>query len=234
MKFTRFFLFAWLAGLAIVTSADPSEGIRLGVPDFKPYTYLKNGEITGSAIDAAKPIFKALNKTLSIKQYKNYSLLLKAVRNNEIDGFFLATQNTERDKYAQFSLPLAFNNWVWFSLKQNRHKYDSSSFKNNALIATITKTNTFRWLARNGYQVHGAPTLQLPSLLMNKKVDAIFSAESVFEQVCLDQEINPNLFRKHIESRRPFGFYISKTFLAKHNGFMRQLNHHIKKIQKAP
>jgi len=230
----RFFLFVWLTGLATIAVANPSEGIRLGVPDFKPYTYIKNGEIAGSAVEAAKPLFKALNEKLSLKQYKNYSLLLKAVRNNEIDGFFLATQNAERDKYAQFSLPLGFNNWAWFSLKQNRHKYDSSSFKNNALIATISKTNTFRWLARNGYQVHGAPTLQLPSLLLNKKVDAIFSAESVFEQVCLDQEMNPSMFRKHIESRRPFGIYISKGFLAKKEGFMQRLNEHIKKVKKLP
>lgn len=198
--------------------------ITLGVPNFKPYTYLKHGEIKGSAIDKTTPILKKMGVNVSLKHYENYSLLLKALKRQEIDGFFLASQNAERDQYAEFSEPIAFNNWAWFSLKDKTFKYTSDEFKYSRTIGTIGKTNTFRWLTRNGFQVHSAPVSQLPSLLLNKKVDAVFSAESVFMQACKDLGVNTKSFKKKVHQKRPFGMYISKKYLWENPTFMKTLN----------
>jgi polar amino acid transport system substrate-binding protein len=232
----KYLIIILLSHLVISSHADADtqsyEPLVMGVPEFKPYTYLHNGKIIGSAIKQSVPIFSDLKVNTAIKHYENYSLLLKALKNNEINGFFLASQNTERDRHAEFSQPVTFNNWSWFSLKQKKFQYDSGAFKGTATVATIGKTNTFRWLTRNGYQVHSTSISQLPSLLLNKQVDAVFSAESVFLQACKDSEVNINGFNTHIAAKRPFGIYISKQYLGRNKGFMKHLNRIIKNTNK--
>lgn len=214
--------------VANFSSADSFQAITLGVPEFKPYTYTQNGEIKGSAIEQGVQIFNALKLKARLRAYSNYSDLLKALKKNEIQGMFLASQNSERDRYAVFSKPITFNNWSWFSVKHRSPSPDE--LKNNALIGTIEKTNTFRWLTRNGYQVHGSPVLHLPYLLLNNKVDAVFAAESVFMQACRDQSISLKTFHKTIEVKRPFAMYISKLYLDNNPNFMQALNQEIDKL----
>lgn len=204
--------------------------IVIGVPEFKPYTYLENGVLTGTAIKQMQPIFDALPEKVTLRQYSNYSLLLKALKADEIQGFFLASQNTERDRYAIFTKPLAFNNWSWFTLRENEFDFESADFKYTSTVATTSKTNTFRWLTRNGFQVHSSSITQLPSLLLNKKVNAVFSAENVFLQACKDQGIHPKSFHKTLHESRPFGMYISKKYSETNPDFIKTLNSLIKDI----
>ena len=227
LKFLKFIALASIVFNLQSAVAQTYSPMVLGVPEFKPYTYLHDGKIIGSAITQSEPIFDTLKVNVTIRRFENYSLLLKAVKKNQIDGFFLASQNPERDRYAEFSKPFTFNNWSWFSLKSKQYDFDSADFKNDSIIATIRKTNTFRWLTRNGYQVHGTSIAQLPSLILNKQVNAVFSAESVFLQACADNEVNTNLFRATVESKRPFGMYVSKGYLNKNPGFMQKLNKEI-------
>ena len=228
LKLLKFIVLASIVFNLQLAVAQTYSPMVLGVPEFKPYTYLHDGKIMGSAIAQSEPIFDALNVEITLKHFENYSLLLKALKKNQIDGFFLASQNPERDRYAEFSKAFTFNNWSWFSLKNKQYDFDSADFKNNSTIATIRKTNTFRWLTRNGYQVHGTSIEQLPSLLLNKQVNAVFSAESVFLQACADNEVNQNIFRATVESKRPFGMYVSKAYLNQNPSFMQKLNKEIK------
>jgi polar amino acid transport system substrate-binding protein len=214
--------------LAQVTQFEP---IVLGVPDFKPYSYTHEGVIKGSAISELTNFAHLVPMSYTLKQYSDYSLLLKALKKNEIQGFFLATQNAERDRYAEFSKPLTFNNWSWFVRKDLKQKVSDHSFVDSATIATIAKTNTFRWLTRNGYQVQTDTRLNLPYLLLNKQVDAVFLSETVFEGVCQELGINKSAFKKTIEKKRSFSTYISKQYLNDNLGFMEALNNAIPDIK---
>ncbi len=207
-----------------VQAYDP---MVLGVPNFKPYTYQEKNNIIGSAIE---PVSRALQNSgvdFEIRLYGNYSLLLKALRRNEIQGFFLASQNRARDKYAVFSKPITFNNWTWFVLKGSAAKVSSHDFKLNGKVATIAKTNTFRWLTRSGYQVVSSSIDDLPNLLINKKVDAVFAAQAVFETRIRSLAIYPKTFVKTIENKKPFAIYISREYLENNEGMMEVLNENI-------
>lgn len=216
----------WLM-CALCLPLHAAQPMVLGVPNFKPYSYLSNQQIIGSAIN---PVTQALNDSHikpTIRLYANYSLLLKALRKDEIQGFFLASKNLERDKYAVFSKPITFNNWTWFTLKNAPFNLNGHQLKLKGTVGTIMKTNTYRWLSRAGYQVISSSVEDLPNLLINKKVDAVFAAQAVFEIRARELNIRRSFFIKKIEQKKPFAIYISKRFLEEHEGFMERLNGNI-------
>jgi len=216
----------WLL-LILCSQLQAYEPMVLGVPDFRPYTYQQKGHIIGSAIDPVSHALQASGVNFKIRLYANYSLLLKALRKDEIHGFFLASQNLERDKYAVFSKPVTSNNWTWFVLKGSASKVGSHDFKLTSTVATIAKTNTFRWLTRSGYRVVPSGINDLPNLLINKKVDAVFAAQAVFETRIRSLAIHPKTFVKTIEIKKPFAIYISKSYLENNEGMMEVLNGNI-------
>lgn len=227
MLLIRNLLLALSSIVFLIPSSHAFEPILLGIPNFKPYTYTVNDTIKGSAVSDVKAIFKGIDTTLTIKQYNNYSLLLKALKKSEIDGFFLATQNSERDRYAVFSKTVEYNNWTWFTLKQSDITPDNSDFKYQSIIGTIGKTNTFRWLSRNGYQVKTDSAEELLTALLNKQIHAAFLAERVFENTYKEAGLSANTFNRYIEIKRPFSIYISKKYLSTNPSFMDTLNSNI-------
>ena len=70
--------------------------------------------------------------------------------------------------------------------------------------------------------------LGINSQLKNKKVDAVFAAQAVFEQRSRELGIAPTFFIKTIESKKPFGIYISRWYLQNNKGFMEVLNKNIR------
>ena len=112
-------------------------------------------------------------------------------------------------------------------LQGSAAKVGSHDFKLKGTVATIAKTNTFRWLTRSGYQVVSSSIDDLPNLLINKKVDAVFAAQAVFESRIHSLAIHPKTFVKSIESKKPFAIYISRAFLENNEGLMKVLNGNI-------
>lgn len=226
--------YCWLFTLLLCFScsghSEPYETLTLGIPNFKPYTYSQNGKIQGSAVRQVEFILKQLPVKYHLKQYQTYTQLIKALKTNQIQGFFLATQNPERDIHAEFSKPIDFNNWAWFSKEGTNNAYEDSEFKISATIGTVEYTNTYRWLVRHGYHALGVKTHEIPTLLLSNKIQAAFLAEKVFENTCKEQAISRKKFSKTIAQKRPFSIYISKRYLHRNPDFMLQLNQKIPDI----
>jgi ABC-type amino acid transport substrate-binding protein len=198
--------------------------VVIGVPDMKPFSYLKNGELVGSSIDQTKHIFTSVPVDVTLQLYSDYSLLFKALKKDEIQGFFMASQNVERDRYAVYSKPLILSKWTWFTRTQDHYNLESDEFQNSRRVAALNKSNIFRWLTRNGFQVQGNIASQLPTVLLNKQVDAVLSDEHVFLQTCKDQGIHLKNFKKITHEVNSYGMYISKKYLMDNPNFMAQLN----------
>ncbi len=216
--------------ILFILLANPAKAFQpmvLGVPNFKPYTFQEHNKLAGSAIAPVSLALKDSQVKFTLRLYDNYSLLLKALRKDEIQGFFLASKNLERDKYAVFSKPVTFNNWSWFVLNKSDVDVRDRDFKINSKVATVGKTNTYRWLTRSGYQVLSSDIKQLPNLLITNQVDAVFVAQAVFESRVQSLAIHPKTFVKTVEVKKPFSIYISKYYLQSNEGFMKVLNGHI-------
>lgn len=221
----------WVFILAIhgflCSASWASDPMILGVPQFKPFTYLENGQIKGDVLDEVKRILDASEIRFKIIFIENYSLLIKAVKSKKIDGFFVATQNVERDRYAVFSKPIILDGFSWFILNDARYEFNSSDFKLHAKVGAVGKTNSFRIATRRGYQVYGQPLPLLAQQFTHKTLDAVFATEMAFRYQLDNLPFSKKHYRIIKDSERPFGLYISKHYLQNNKNVMQTINANI-------
>lgn len=199
------------------------------MPNFRPYSFEQNGHILGLAMAPVESTLQKMNIPYSITLYDNYSLLFKALKNAEIDGAFLASQNLDRDRIADFSTAVLFNNWSWIQLVDSPLQLNTNQFLRDAKVATVENTNTYRWLIRRGYRVTAAASSALPELLFSKKVDAIFASQAVFDSSLKQSQYKAEPLSYTVEIAQPFGLYVSKDYRFKFPDFLARFNSHFTK-----
>lgn len=223
-----FLMFGISLGFQHVTYAKENQELTILVPNFPPYTYQDNRQITGIGIELATEIFQIAGLKVNYQLMPNYGKVVHEASLDKGDGFLLASQNTERDKIAIFSEPLLINRWCWYTLKETQFVPDYVNFKNLAKVSTHLNTNTHKWLVAQNYSVEPVTNINvLPELLLKKRVDAVFIAELVFEQALKQGGYSFELFDKFIEVEKSFGIYINKTYLEKHPDTLSVINNAI-------
>ncbi|WP_158224576.1 substrate-binding periplasmic protein [Agaribacterium haliotis] len=214
-----------------------AETLRLVFAEFAPYQYMHEGQATGRGVTAIREIIERdLGLELSLDMYPNYGRAVKATEQGKADGFFLASQNSERDAIAEFSLPVMFNNWSWFFHRRNVLDNTQPQFHRMVRVATLLHTNTHKWLEKNSFR-HIMPVMKpslLPTLLELERVDAVFLAEVVFSAEVEALGLQADDFVQVVEVAKPFGIYISKRYLAEHPDFMSKLNAAIARYNNTP
>lgn len=212
-------------------SAATAQQLHIVVPNFPPYTYSEDNQIKGLGIELAQKIFADAGMDVRFTIEPNYAKTVHTIKSGQGDGFLLASQNGERDRFARFSNPLVINRWVWYTLADSTLQPTDKAFKQQALISTHFNTNTHKWLIKNDYKVEAAMDLpMLPEMLVRERVDAVFIAELVFDQALAESNLDPKLFKKHIEIEKPFGIYISKQYLKRHPDTLERINKSIEEV----
>ncbi|MCG9677190.1 MULTISPECIES: substrate-binding periplasmic protein [Vibrio] len=202
------------------------------LPDFPPYTMVNDqGQPDGIGLEKVLPILSSIGVNYTVTVSSNHGRALSELRKERSDGFFMASKNEERDKYAVFSEPVMINRWVWVVRTEDMNGFDphSDTFKANAKVASLLNTNTSYWLKNQGYQI--SPPATNPSGLVekldNKEIDAFLVAEVVFLHDVIDLEG----YGVVLEEEKAFGLYISKRFLEQHPEFMEKLNTAIRRFR---
>ena len=202
------------------------DAIRFLVPDLPPYQYQKGGQFQGVGVELIKKVMKAAKIEYSLHAASDYGAAVESVRKGVGDGFFLASQNAERDEIAIFSDTLLLNNWCWFLDVDSSLRPSDASFKSKATVGTYIHSNTHKWLKKNGYTVRPLEEVEaLPGyLLASKKVTAVFLAELVFVKAAEKSRIAGNRYTKIVQEAKPFGLYLSKQYLSGNPGVMERIN----------
>lgn len=202
------------------------------VPNFPPYTHIKNNELTGLGIQQADLIFAQAKINVTYRFLPNYAKVLHEIKQGRGDAFLLASQNEERDKVAQFSLPVVTNKWCWYLSKNSSLSPQNETFKETASISSHFNTNTHKWLNSKGYFVEPVMDISvLPELLLRKRIDAVFLAELVFEQAIKEKGLPLSHFKKVVEVEKPFGIYVSNKYLESEPKTLKNINKSIINIQ---
>lgn len=222
-------LFLLAVTLLVSLNSYSFEDMHFFVPNFPPYTQLdSDGLPSGIGTDAVTQILDSMSIHYTITTSSNHGRALQELRKQQSDGFFMASQNSERDTYAEFSEPLMFNRWVWVVRQENAHSFDpnDSGFKQLSTVASLLNTNTHRWLTNNDYQsIYAAATVnELKDQLDSGVVTAILIAEMTF----LDTVPETGNYEIVLNQEKAFGLYISKHFLANNPDFMSELNQAIR------
>lgn len=196
------------AFLMPVTQAEP---LILAMPHFPPFTYLDEwGNPAGIGYEEVSHVLKKAKIDFTVEPVPNYGRALAETRLGNVDGFFIASQNAERDAVADFSGGMMDNPWSWY------HWPDEQGDLCQQSIATILNTNTHRWL-----QARGCPLLypektpqQLVQLLLKRKIHSVFIAREVMHKALTDAGIPLNHFAEQVEVIRPVGLYLSHKVIA--------------------
>ena len=206
--------------------------IRFHLPDFPPYTFEKDGKIQGIGVEFVDKILKEAKIRYSLELTSNYGRAVYDVKAGNSDGFFMASQNIERDEIAHFSNPVLINRWCWFFPANSTLNPKDASFKAEVRAGTYLHSNTHKWLIKNGYNVTGAVSKieSLPKMLKHNRINAIFIAEVVFFEVLGQTGETPENYKKAVQVEKPFGIYISKDYLSKNPGIMEKINTAINKV----
>ena len=196
------------------------------LPDFPPYTSVDTaGHNIGIGLNKVTPILDSIGVNYTIKIGSNHGRALAELRSGRSDGFFMASRNDERDKYAVFSESVMTNRWVWVVLK-SKHDNTSPTIESGYIVASLLNTNTNRWLEKSGFKMT-RPAEKIESLIRRldtQEIDAVLVAEEVFHH---HFKHNPN-YKIILQEEKKFGLYISKTFLKQHPLFMDKLNNAIR------
>ncbi len=211
-----------------VTSPGEEYDIVFAVPDFSPYTYPdESGNLAGVGVEIIGKVLDELGVSYKLLLVSNHGRALNDTIAGDADGFFLASQNDERDDVARFSDTVMINNWNWFLPAGSDLDPHHESFRENAAVGSIINTNTEKWLTDNGYSVSVTPSdpVSCVDVLLEERADAMFMAELVFLQgVEEHEEAEEADFISIIEQGTPFGIYISNKYLDDNPDFMDRIN----------
>ena len=202
------------------------------VPNFPPYQFEKDGKIQGIGIELVDKIMREAGIQFSLKLVSNYGIAVYDVRAGNSDGFFLASQNAERDEIAGFSNSVAINRWCWFLPANSTLNPKEENFKAKASVGTYLNSNTHKWLRKNGYNVTGSPENieSLFKMLKKNRINVVLLAEAAFYEAASKAGEKQESFRKVVQVEKPFGIYVSKDYLSKNPGIMEKLNAAIIKV----
>ncbi len=224
----------WWTLLLLVGSgaAHANDKIRFHVSNFPPYAYKENDQIKGIGVELVAKIMRQAGVEYELELVPNYGRALHSITEAKSDGFFLASQNGERDAIAVLSLPVVINRWCWFIPADSKLDPASAQFKAQARVGTHLHSNTQKWLIDANYTVTGAPSSIESLFEMSKRgrINAIFLSELVFYDAQKRAGQSGAGFTRIVHSERPFGIYISKDYLAKHPDFLAKLNKAIAEV----
>jgi len=234
VKIKNLLLSGLLLSLSLSSVIACAAPLRLVAPQFPPYTSESDGSFSGIGVDLIKQVMQDIDIEYELRSTPNYARALGELKNGHADGFFLASENDQRNEIAQFSEPLLVNRWSWFFRPESSYNTDSFAFKASARIASIHGSNTYKWLVEHDYNVttKANSTKHFAEMLLEKKrVDAVFLASVVFRKALVENGYANTDYLEVVEKSKPFGIYINKAYLEKHPGFMEKLNASILKIQ---
>lgn len=217
--------------LCLLLSPVQAETLRFAVPEYAPFTTSTNGKATGFGVEMVEKILKDAGYSMSAHVVPNYSRCLLEVKNRSVEGFFLGSQNPERDAIATLSLPIMINNWIWVSKKTNPLRPETSDYKQKARIGVMLNTNPHSWLLKEQYKIAGTPSnvANLIEMLDLGRIDSALIPELVFMESIRTHSKRLNEYRMVVQSRNPFGIYLSKQYLAQHPEVLLRINAAIKK-----
>ncbi len=219
----------WVLGVILlvvmVSSMMAAEKIIILTDDRPPFEYKDaSGKIVGVAADKVTCAMDKLKLVYEI-QMVPWKRAQNTVKEGNAHGFFAASRNTDRDKYATISTVVADQYWNWYLLKGESLDPTDPTFKSKGKVTSWFGSNSLKWLKKNGYAISGNPknASQLVKMLEAKRVHAIFGSNFTIEAELKKLGLTDKV--KIIKGlHKPMGVYFSKKFLEKNPGFLEKFN----------
>ncbi|MCL6272130.1 transporter substrate-binding domain-containing protein [Sansalvadorimonas sp. 2012CJ34-2] len=224
-----------LAGLLLaltpITGNTATERLKLATQVWSPYQYTTpDGQIHGLAIDRVRCTLGNLQQPYQIA-FMEWSNAQLNVRRGDFDGFFLASRNESRDKYATLSDTVARQHWVLYSFQDiGKALFTTMDYKENVSVAATFGSAKWFWLKKNGYRVDKYPkdVRRLVDLLLDRKVSAVLETREVMDEELKRRGIKADSLNQIELRQKKLGVYFGRDFLGRNPGFLDQFNKALK------
>lgn len=165
---TRAVVFAGvlLSLLSFPLAGVDAQQIRFDVPEYPPFTGTVDGKPGGIAIEPVANVMKEVGLEMSVTVVANYTRCISDIQQGRSDGFFLASENKERDAVAVLSSKIMINNWLWAYPSSSSIDPAASDFKSKTRAGALNGSNPLTWLRDNGFNINGTPYTPLSLLEM--------------------------------------------------------------------
>ncbi|MBE4082731.1 amino acid ABC transporter substrate-binding protein [Vibrio parahaemolyticus] len=200
------------------------ERLLLATQEWFPYQYQENGEMKGPGIERVKCVMRVMDQPYQLTMTKwDRAQLMTEVGSQH--GFFLASRNSKRDEFADYSVPLDQQNWSWFSLSDST-ELDNAMFKSQIEVAALFGSNKWFWLQKNGYRVSKKPRTPkaLIELMLNGEVGAVLGNDAVIDETIKKMGISYRAISRTRVKSNPLWVYFSKAFTKKYPNFLNEFN----------
>ena len=199
--------------------------VRLTTQNWAPYQCVTPSGVSGVAVERVRSILNKMNYrcTIEVLPWKRAQLV---VEQNHADGFFSASQNNSRDKYATISSPIAEQNWMWYFHTGKVVDVTSDEFVTNTNIGVLTGSNMSTWLKTNGFD-HVFESHNMDALVKRFStglLQCVLSNELVMSATLKRLNLSESDLISKLNRNKPLGVYFSKGFLQKHPGFLKEFN----------
>ncbi|TNC79624.1 MAG: hypothetical protein C9356_18135 [Oleiphilus sp.] len=203
----------------------PRPEIHLSTAIIAPYQQLgEQGELEGFAIPVVECLMAKLGFDYKIEVFP-WLRAQKNVESGESDAFFVASQSSERDRYAQQSSPLFSGTRSWYLREGFELEPHSEAFRQEAMVGTVFGTNMHRKLEQEFQHVVTKTTEEdLLQLLHLGRLDGVLLTDLMFEYTIGFMSMEHHAFTRVLARQKPLGVYFSHVFLEKHPGFMARFN----------
>ena len=198
--------------------------------DLVPYSYYDHsGMLTGSAVEVVRCVFGKLERPLDIRVVP-WKRAQRLVQDHVADGFFAASQNDKRDRYATMSAIIAEQKWVWYHLKRKKIDPNAENFKSTYRVSSFLGANMHKFLEENDYNVYrNAPPVNselLLRMLLSERIDVALANDQVMNELVSTFNVGHQLESTALRNK-PLGVYFSKRFLLGNKKFLNSFNSHV-------
>jgi len=178
----------------------------ISTASWAPFNTLKNGKLTGIAIDYWNIVKKRLNIKAKCKISNNWSDLLQKIKNKKADITLSTTNTPDREKYAVFSKPYASYPIVIATKNSVGFIPDIKSLKGKKIA--VGKNYTIEKLLKKNF-----PSIQIVETKNTKEALTLVSEGKVFAALdilpVIAYHINKNNFTNlKIVGKTPWNFNI--------------------------
>lgn len=208
------------------------ETLRLAMAIYPPYAYVESNQYSGFGYKRVIQILTDAEIQFEIYDVPNYGRAFKDTTTGRADGFFLASQNDERDKIAILSNPISQSSWVWIiDAYSNININNKHIFKEIAKVGVQLNSNLYIWLKDNDFEIVATPSdiTVLIDFLESKRVNAIFLPKIVALEILNKKGFDSNNYIIKEEKTENLGIYISKEYLKRNYDILEKINYSIEK-----
>lgn len=193
-----------------------------------PYQQLRDGLLGGDSINILNCAFKEIGVQYGLAlapRQRNREM----TRNGQADGFFLARLSNTMSTYADPSLPLALEKWVWVSVRHGDGSKPERTLptpQSGLTVGAILGSNEAEWLAEQGFgDIVRPPSIKtLIELLRAGRVDYVLIDKRFFQRARAQMNLTTDGFSLRFERYTPLVIYFARRFTTHHPGLLKRLN----------